>query len=285
MLHGMLILLMSMPCLVAFAATPPASAPVDPSRAGDVSLSHADPVIDARLDAIERGAADLDAFTAKLQYETVDAILDRRTRRIGTMVYEHGTSERPRRFAFLLDRRLIERRSGEFRIEERPQHYIFDGRRLAEINHDDRQYIERELVPPGKSFDALELGNGPFPLPVGQKKQDVLERFDVTDAVLPDDGPLSFFTTADGVMIEGIRLVPKPNLEASKDVRHIDIFFDTGTWLPVGVHVVEVNDDEKIVTLRDVKRNPEKDGAFNEALRIRRPDPSTWMIDIRPYAD
>ncbi|MCA9295110.1 MAG: hypothetical protein KC983_01310 [Phycisphaerales bacterium] len=261
---------------------PPANLPVDINVLPEHPM-HPDPEIDAMLDAIEASTDGLTGFTAMLRYEDYDAILRRKKIRIGTMIYEHTTPERPRRFAILLDKILRDIGGGKYRVEERPQHFIFDGRRLAEINHDAKQYIERELVPPGEEFDALKIGNGPFPLPVGQEKADVLSRYEVAAVAVPDSGELANIRDIDKVAMRGLRLTPKPHLPESDDLACIDLYFDTTTWLPVGVIVTEKNRNVKTVSLRKIDRNPAMSAEQRAKLELIRPDPTIWQIDIRRW--
>jgi hypothetical protein len=82
--------------------------------------------------------------------------------------------------------RFDTRRVGD-RLEEKEQKFVFDGVWLAELNPDEKRFSRRELVPPGESFDPLRIGEGPLPIPIGQKKDDILTRF-AAELVAPDAG-------------------------------------------------------------------------------------------------
>lgn len=71
--------------------------------------------------------------------------------------------------------------------EKTEQKFIFDGVWLAELNPGEKRFSRRELVPPGESFDPLRIGEGPLPIPIGQKKDDILTRFAV-ELVAPEAG-------------------------------------------------------------------------------------------------
>ena len=64
------------------------------------------------------------------------------------------------------------------RRESIGQHYAFDGQWVVEKTPADKQFTKRQVVPPGEDFDPLRIGEGPFPVPVGQRKADILDRFD-----------------------------------------------------------------------------------------------------------
>jgi hypothetical protein len=257
------------------AETPPAEAPpAEAPPAGEV-----DPAIDALLTRLETSAADLTSFMAKIAYEKEDAMLGRREIRTGEIIYRIEAEKKS--FAVLLDQRVIIREgAADGRLEEGLYHYIFDGRWLAEVNHESKQFIKREIVPPGKSLDPLKLGEGPFPLPVGQPKADVLARFEVSKIDVPKEGMLKTLQNVDGLLLK-----PKPGTREAEDYQRVEIFYDRETLLPVGINAIEKNDDRKTVKLTEMKRNPQLDEATLKKLDIAEPDPKQWDIDVRPWSE
>jgi hypothetical protein len=252
-------------------APPPAVADPDPP-ADDVPP----PVADL-LDRLERSAGDLEAFTAKVRYTKESFLLDRAETRRGEIVYQVDRARDRKRFAVLFDSLVVGQRLERGRL----RHYVFDGRWLAEIDHESRQFIKREIVPPGKTLDPLKLGEGPIPLPIGQPRREVVARFEVEllDAP-PPDGPLGALDD-----VEGLVLVPRPDRPEAEEYERVEIFYDRATLLPAGIVAVEVNGDRKIVRLDALERNPALDAAALAKLDIDEPDPRQWRIDVRPWRD
>ncbi len=256
---------------------PPASAPAEnppqqpPAAQAPAAGGAIDPDLDALLTRLETSAKDLTSFAAKITYEKEEALLARTETRTGEIIYRIDRDKKS--FAVLFDKRIIPPRS-----ENRLYHYVFDGRWLAEIDHENKQFIKREIVPPGKVLDPLKLGEGPFPLPIGQAKADVLARFDVAKLDVPEDGLLKSLQNVDGLL-----LTPKPNVPEARDYRRVEIFYDRATSLPVGINAIETNDDRKTVKLTDLQRNPVMDEAMLGKLNIAEPDARNWRIDIRPW--
>jgi hypothetical protein len=242
-----------------------------------------DPDIDALLTKLEQAADDLRDFQSKLTYEKYDPLLDRTETRAGELVYQlkpDGT----KRFAVLFDTLFVlEGESDVGRKETKLRHYIFDGVWLAEIDHDARQFIKRQVVAPGEQLDPLKLGEGPFPLPIGQKKADILARFDVQKLQVPSAGLLARLTDVDGVA-----LIPKAGTHEARDFSRVEIFYDRNTMLPVGVNALgaELMDDDdpssrerKTVWLRELKRN---EGVDEGKLDITPPRAEDgWRIDVQ----
>lgn len=282
-LHGVVALLLASCAQTAGpkAAEPPASAPSAATRPAEPATTKpaapATPDVGALLDKLEKSSADLNAFTARMTYEKFDQVLNRKETRAGEIIYQRDLAKNTRRFAALFDTLIVSNRKSN-----RLKHYIFDGRWLAEIDHQDKQFIKREIVPPGKTIDPLKLGEGPFPLPIGQKKADVLARFDVTSAELPTEGLLKDLKNVDGLL-----LVPKPESKEAKDFTKVVLFYDRQTLLPVGISTLETNLDRKTIRLDDAKRNPPLDEATLKKLDIQEPGPAEateWHVDVQPWA-
>ncbi|UCD74382.1 MAG: hypothetical protein JSV91_11395 [Phycisphaerales bacterium] len=244
----------------------------DPDQTEQVETAD-DPVV-SLLDELEGSAADLTTFTADVLYQTEDALLGQKVSRRGAIAYAVEAETNRKKFAIRFNQ-IIE--SG--RLRERQKHYIFSDRWLVEIDHAEKTFIKREIVPPGKEFDPLKLGEGPFPLPIGQARADVLARFDVGLIELPEEGSLA--RLRDTLQVHGLRLKPKAGTAEAEDYDHIDLFYDKNTLLPAGVEVIETNGDRKIARLENLKRNPELEDDFN----VAEPDPTVWRIDVRPWQD
>jgi len=224
--------------------------------------------VDEILDKIEK--ADVTSVTATVSYVLTDPILSRKEIRTGKILFRTADGNK-REAAIMFDTLIIGRRR-----ETKQKHYIFSGRWMAEIDHDNKQFIKRELVAPGdKGIDPFELGSGPIPLPIGQTKESVLSKFKVEHTAKPKEGFLS--ALPDDVV--GLHLVPK-----TKDQwESIDLFYDPSTWLPVGVRTIEKDGTNRESRLTDMQVNTlsEKDALL---LSIETPDPKEWSIDIRPWS-
>ena len=132
-----------------------------------------DPVEDL-LDRLERSSADLRDFQARIRYDIWDAVTEEKHIRSGELIYQIDPDDGSKRFAILFDTFIFGNRQ-----EKEAKHYIFADGWMVEVDHKRKQFIKRQIVAPGKTFDPLKLGEGPFPLPIGQPKSEVLARFDV----------------------------------------------------------------------------------------------------------
>ena len=216
------------------------------------------------LDKIE--SVQITSLTANVFYTRIDPILDRREIRTGRLLFQK--TEGKREVAILFDTLIIGRRR-----ETKQKHYIFSGRWMAEVDHDKKQFIKRELVRPDQEdIDPFELGSGPIPLPIGQTKKSVLDKFIVTLVEKPTEGPLAKL----GDAIVGLHLIPKINDEWE----YVNLFYDNETWLPLGVETVELDGTKRVSRLSDMQVD---ELSIEDAglLNIETPNPKEWSIDIQ----
>lgn len=240
-----------------------------------------DPVEDL-LDRLERSSADLRDFQARIRYDIWDAVTEEKQIRSGELIYQVDPDDGSKRFAILFDTFIFGNRQ-----EKEAKHYIFADGWLVEVDHNRKQFIKRQIVAPGKTFDPLKLGEGPFPLPIGQPKDEVLARFDVKLLDAPSDPFLAKMLTDRDV--QGMVLFPKPNTPEAEKFQRVELFYDRETMLPIGINAVaaeaiDPNDpnsrNRKMVLLTNLKRN---EGVDEAMLSIEEPDKREWDIDIRPW--
>jgi hypothetical protein len=231
-----------------------------------------DPAI-ALLDRLEIAAEGLHDFSADITYYLWDSMLQRREIRGGEILYDVRPNDGSRRFAILVTSVSVGNRR-----DNQNKRYIFDGSWFVEIDYDNRMFTKRQIVAPGERFDPLKLGEGPFPLPVGQRRDDVLARFEASLLDGIQDKVLAKFLA--GKAVEGLKLVPRPSTPQADEIADIEIFYDTATLLPLGIVLTEISGNRKTVLLRNLKRNQ---GIDESKLGIEQPDPKQWQIDVRPW--
>jgi len=200
-------------------------------------------------------------------------MLQRREIRGGEILYDVRPDDGSRRFAILVTSVSIANRRNN-----QNKRYIFDGSWFVEIDYDNHMFTKRQIVAPGERFDPLKLGEGPFPLPVGQRRDDVLARFEASLLEGTQHKVLAKFLADKAV--EGLKLVPRPSTPQAEEIAEVEIFYDAATLLPLGIVLTETNGDRKTVMLRHIKRN---EGIDESKLSIEAPDPKDWQIDVRPW--
>jgi len=232
------------------------------------------------LRALERADDGLQTLQADIQYDRRFELQGDRHIRQGRLLYrvfppEEGQS-RPRRVFEIRFHTLI---LPEQRRQERDEQiWVFDGRWLIEKRPAEKVFHAREIAPPGSDFDPLRIGEGPFPVPLGQRTEDILARFDaqLLEPEAPfEDNPQSRAFVKDTWRI---RLVPKQAGSEDEEFRDIQLWYKQSTLLPRLARTVNRQGDVSYVQLINVKRNePLPEDAFDVAA----PDPAEgWQVQV-----
>lgn len=164
------------------------------------------------------------------------------------------------------------------REERSNETYVFDGSVLAHTEPERRQITRYEIPAGDQARDPLKLGEGPLPLPIAQKREDILKRFDATLLGATDDleGEDDADTAALHAFVAGsyqLKLVPKPEFADQMDASEIRLWYKpvevkagdatgnaaTSRLLPRMAWTTNKRDDVAMVRLINVKVNPHID--------------------------
>lgn len=183
-----------------------------------------------------------------------------------------------RKFAVDFERLTIDSK----RRDER-RTFLFDGAWLTERQHENKQQFRRQVVKPGERLDPLAIGQGPFPIPVGQKKEKILERFDA-ELLDPTDGWPGVSSGGDAPKwLDGtyqLRLIPKLGTDESRQFGNVRLWYIKPTLLPRMALTDDKNGASTEVFLTNVKQNePLPAGVFDSAA------PAGWTEQVTEYQE
>jgi len=254
----------------------------------DDPASRTDPATLELLSALERASDDLRHFDAVIVYEKFHALTDGAELQYGRVVYDRatpapGTADAARtRLGVFFDEYV----DSTGRSEAVQQRFVFADGWLAEIDPGRRQFIKRQIVPAGERFDPLKLGEGPFPLPIGQRRDEVLARFDASSAPVPTARLLERIDKAaiEEGRVRALRLIPRAGTREAEDFATLDLYYDRETLLPIGVVATSPEGDRKTVRLSKLRRNEPLGDELLQMLNVDTPkDTAGWTIDVRPW--
>ncbi len=219
---------------------------------------------DALLDALETADINLRKLSAEIMYDRTFALAGDRQIRVGELNFVSGEKRLGRKFAVRFDTLII----GDSRRDEVKQ-YIFDGQWLVEKTPGEKRFVKRQIVPPGQNFDPLRVGEGFMPIPIGQRKADILKRYIATLVPLEEgleDAELKSFVAG----CTQLKLTPRPDLAEEDQFSEIRLWYSGGQadakLLPRLARAVNIAEDVSLVRLINVKTNEGaviKDGAMD----------------------
>lgn len=166
------------------------------------------------------------------------------------------------------------------------QVFIFDGQWLVEKQPANKQMFKYRVVPPGQTTDPLAVGEGPFPIPIGQKKDRILERFYAT-LLPPEDGfpvPLTDESGAPNPRLAWVRqtyqlrLIPKPTARESRDFLEIRLWYTRDQFLPRVARTLKPDESADEFLLTNLQTDqPLPPGAFDTAEK------PGWNIQVQQF--
>lgn len=238
---------------VAAGAQPPPTQPAAPPSSGD---EHVDRIL-TRLEnrEIHHLRADL---TWRIEYVFEDPE-DAQTK-LGEIWYQQ---DRPvSRFLVSFREKIVGGRKQE--LDER---HLFDGCWYVQLQGDSKHITRREIRRPTDPGDPFKLGQGPFPVPFGQRREDILREFEVRRIEPAADDPPE---------TDHLELTPRPGTETGRTYKRIH-FWIAGSGaeagLPVRVRATKVDgagraNSHITVTFRNARIN---EGFAPSVFRIEKP--------------
>lgn len=190
------------------------------------SVARADTTVDQVLQQLHDRGNDLKTLAADVVLKTADTELgdpdwDTRTGRITVERQQDGHAR--------LRVTFLQRERGK-RVEQSRREYVLDGEKLIERDYQEKRQVVRVVRKPGEKLDLFRLGEGPFPLPIGQPPDEVRKEFEVRET--PPDKPEPGLTY--------IQLVPHKDRPMADRFAFILVGVNADGW-PVFVQTLDKN--------------------------------------------
>lgn len=115
--------------------------------------------------------------------------------------------------------------------------HAFDGRWYSEARESTLSIVKREIVRPGETLNVFELGKGPFPLPFGQKKSEILRHFTVQLAPPAKDDPAN---------CDHLVCTPISGTDMARKYNTVHFYIHRTLDLPIRLTTVSKETDEEI---------------------------------------
>jgi outer membrane lipoprotein-sorting protein len=228
-----------------------------------------DASVDQVLDALDARGKGLKGFSAKVSLNEEDDIGLSSTR-TGRVWYQQAAGDNARiRVSF-------DKRENEKQVFEEKIDYVLEGAWLIDRDYKRKKEIKRQVLRPGEKINLLKLGEGPFPLPIGQDKAEVHKLFTVTKEPLAEDKELADTTH--------LKLVPKAGTEFAKKFSEIDVWIDPKTQFPKRIDTADAAKAKfRTTRLDDVLVNPAELG--DKDFTLPPVEDKEWERTVEPYSD
>jgi hypothetical protein len=183
-----------------------------------------DPAVAKVLDGMEN-AGDYRSIQAEIVYQVYDRLEGTREIRKGAVYHARGDANDPNapdRFAVHFN--TLKRNKGPA-IRERIR-YAFDGQWFTIAKARVKQIHRIQVARKGQHVEPMRLGRGPFPLPFGQKREDMVRFFEIEtrDAKESDPNGTAY-----------LELTTKPRYRPHMNFLKLEMWVDRKTHRPVKI--------------------------------------------------
>lgn len=253
--------------IAALGLQPPAS-PSAPKPAADplpAVTPDVLPSLDSVLTRLESADKDLKSLTAAVRLIKRPPAIEGGGMHVRYGVLKFSSTDaqpRPlRKFSIDIDQVIIDGRARDDK-----QSFVFDGHYLLETLPKQKQFVRRHIVGQDQRKDPLRIGEGPFPIPVGQRKDDLIARFALNVVPPLDAAPDS--TNLRRILFNCVqlKLVPKDGTDQAKAFTEIRLWYRASDMLPLFALTQNTDGSSNEVFLDDIVKNPPiPDSVFNTA--------------------
>jgi len=223
-------------CCIAFGATATTTATTQSSQPATVPAATRPAVskrVERTLDRLEKKRREIRDLQADIKWQLYEPLPDVRRTRIGILRYRAATKKSLAKFLARFDTRVVD--GVRYRQKE---WFCFDGQKLREVRERTKTVEDHVVVKPGEKIDPFELGKGPFPLPFGQKKREMINNFDIT---------LAKPNKKEQAEVDLLKLVPKKGTRLWKAYKRVEFLLDRKDYLPS--RVISEDRDGNITTV------------------------------------
>lgn len=236
---AVLLTLITITAGIACSATPGAKPQTQPAT---TTAPAADAESKKILDRLEQAGQKYQTVQADVKYHVLMRELGDSETRTGQVKFKLADKNHPARFYIRFDTL----RQGAGRKLADKVEYAFDGQWLTEAKHRVKQMTRYQVAAKGERADPLKLGRGPFPIPFGQRAEDVIKHFKVTTRETKKTDPKN---------TDYLKLIRRKAYSDKINFTHMEMWIDRKTNLPVKVVSRDKNKDVTTVTFTNVKTN------------------------------
>ena len=244
----------------------PAPAATKPASPGGAAATRpaVDPAAMKILKDLEAAGDKHKTIRADIDYHVVMRALGDSETRTGWVAYRKGDAKTPTMFRITFE--TLKQGAGR-KLRARVD-YAFDGQWFTVAKHKIKTMTLFQLAAKGQRIEPLRIGRGPFPLPFGQKADDVLKYFQ------PTTRPP---TSSDPKGTRYLRLTTRARYRKSMSFERLELWIEPKTSLPVKIRSRDKSRNVTTVTFKNVKTNLKL-----PADTFRIPRKLGWEVHRRP---
>jgi membrane protein YqaA with SNARE-associated domain len=209
-------------------AAPPAQPATAQPTSGPATQPADAPTIEGILDRMEARGDTVNDLTCEVRFTVEDLVGLAEFTKFGKIRYKR-TQPNP---SFLIE--FYKMHEGGIVVKNRKEWYLFTDRWLYEAKSAGQTVIKREVIREGEVVDLFSLESAPFPIPFGQRKEEIRRNFLISlVSPQPSDPPDT----------DHLICVPKPGSRLADEYSRLEFYVSRRLNLPVKIVATEADPD------------------------------------------
>ncbi len=176
------------------------------------------------LEALESAGKNLRDFSADVAMIELDNTTGAAKTRTGAVWYVRQ-ADGTVKMKLTLDKLTDDRGTFDRKIE-----YLLKDGWLIDRDYSAKIEVSRQVLRPGETIDLLKLGEGPFPLPIGQSPATVEREFEVSSKPAEEDVLEEERASVESTV--RVQLVPREDSQFQRQFSSIDLWIDPISHFP-----------------------------------------------------
>jgi outer membrane lipoprotein-sorting protein len=151
---------------------------------------------------------------------------------------------------------------------------VLDDRWLIERDYKRKLEVKREVLKPGQKINLLKLGEGPFPLPIGQDPAEVRKQFDVEKIAAAKEDPANTIH---------LKLTPrKENEQFARRFKTVDVWVALANPFPRRIETIDPK--QKTIRTTDLSPKAVNSGLRDEQFKLEPINEKEWQSREEPFS-
>jgi hypothetical protein len=225
------------------------------------------PQVDQILDRLEKKGDQIRDIQSRITFSKIDTVVEDKQIFYGILRFKE---DKPNPHFFI----RFDKFTQEGMTRDVKEWHVFDGQWYIEAREKTKTVVKRQVVRPGETVNVFRLGQGPFPLPFGQKKADIEKHFSVKLIEPQATDPANSYH---------VECTPKPGSDMEKRYGRIDFYIDKVLDLPVRVRTTEKGENVQVIADFPAPSIEVNKGLSGGDLNL--PDLGEYQVDTVPLGD
>ncbi len=228
-----------------------------------------DPKILEVLDKLEELGETIKDFQAELSLEKLETLVDDRSTKQGQLYYQRSKEAIRFRISFKTTRR------GKQTIADKEDFVFADGwmiHRQGRGKREDRYPVARRGQP---DTDLMRIGKSPLPIPIGQKTEEILKKFEVS-IIEPDEK-----TDPAKIKTVHLKLVPGKGTELAMSHTRLEFWLRELDCLPVRSQWENDSGDIFTAEMSKLRKNKKMKKRVFKLGKV----PAKYVVQVHPLPE